>query len=152
MALPTSPGFAPSKQAGPSLLVGNHRQIAGRKFHQNLWPVLGVGVEEQAIPRFQMEKLIAMTVFDLALQHIQQLDAVVLEGREYVGFGGQRDQIGFDQHAGIVRSDMAQKVVLMARTGAAALDFNMIAGLDMLHLAAFLKAAKERGDRGGKRV
>ena len=28
------------------LRIGNHRQIAGRKFHQNLWPVLGVGVEK----------------------------------------------------------------------------------------------------------
>ena len=36
------------------------------------WAVLGVGVENQAVAGFKVEKLVAMAVFDRSFQHVEQ--------------------------------------------------------------------------------
>ena len=58
---------------------------------------------------------VAVAIADLALQHVDELDALMLEQREDVGIRGQRDQIGLDRQGPAQR--MAEQLVLMARRG-----------------------------------
>ena len=53
----------------------------------------------------------------------------MLEGREDVGVGRQRDEIGFNHDARSIGPQMAEKVVLMPRAGPAPLDLHAFTAL-----------------------
>lgn len=102
-----------------------------------------IGIEEQAVARLHLEKLVAVTVDHLAFEHIEKLHALVLEGREDVGIGRQCDQIGLDDDAAGIVVDMAEQIILMAGARAAPFELDALACLDEDGIARFLEAAKK---------
>ena len=111
----------------------------------------GIGVEEQRVPRLHAVEAVAMAVHHLALQHVEELHAGMLEGREDVGLGGQRDQIGFDLDAGAVVGDVAEQVVLVAGARAPPLQLHPLPRLHEARAMRLLVAAEEGGDRQAER-
>src|SRR5690348_16867334 len=104
-----------------------------------------VGVEIEAVPWLQQVGLVAVAIPDLALQHEQELDPLVLEDREDVGILAESDEVRLDRQQ--AAEGMAEQLVLVPRTGAAALDRQALARLDVGCTAFLFEPAEEGGDR-----
>lgn len=102
-----------------------------------------VGIEEQAVARLHLEKLVAMAINDHAFEHVEKFHALVLEGREGVGIGRQCDEIGLDDDAAGIVVDMAEQIILMAGARAAPFELDALPRLDEDGIARFLIAAKK---------
>ncbi len=109
-----------SAQAAVGAGVGDDREEADRQLAKLFRTVRHVGIEEQAIPGGERIDPVAVAVADLALQHVDELDAVMLEHREDVGILGQRDEVGLDRE--VTAQRMAEQLVLVSGARAAALD------------------------------
>src|SRR5688572_18611294 len=73
--------------------VANDRQVACRQLAQVFRPVRNVGVEIEAVAGLQQVGLVAVTIPDLALQHEQELDPLMLEDRKDVRILAEGDEV-----------------------------------------------------------
>src|SRR4051794_28715040 len=111
-----------------------------------------VGVEEQAVAGGHAVEIAPVAINDLALEHVEKLHALMLEGGEDVRVLGKRDQVGFDHDAARVGTDMAEQVVLMAGACTAPLDVKSFASLDEDGAALLLEPPKKGGYRHAQRA
>src|SRR5882672_12043519 len=125
--------------------VADDRQEADRELAQLVRTVGRVGIEEQGIAGAHDVGLVAVAVADLALQHVQEFDAGMLEDREDVRLLRERDEIGLD--GDVLAERVAQELILVAGAGAAALDREALPGRHEGGVALLLIATEEGGDR-----
>src|SRR3954453_23444947 len=99
--------------------VADHRQVADRQPPQLLRPVRRVGVEVERVTRGEQVGAATGPVHDLALEHVEELDPRMLQGREHVRLGGEGDQVGL-YHQG-PRRHMSEQLILVPGPRAAPL-------------------------------
>src|SRR5262245_5280604 len=128
----------------------NDRQVASGKLVEHLGPVRHVGVEQKTVSRLHLVDLGAVAIVDLALQHVEVLNASVLENRKDVRAVGKCDEIWLEDDA--AREDMTQQLVLMAGAGATPLGHNAPSRRDERGVALLLEQLEERGYGNTKRL
>ncbi len=129
--------------------VDDDRQELHRQNAQLLRSVQRARIEKDRIPGPQQIALVAVPVDHLAIQHVDEFNAGMLEGRIGLGVRRQRDQIGLDDQVATQR--MTEKLVAVAGFGATPLDGQAAARLDMSDVALLFKLHEKRGNRNIQR-
>ena len=107
-------------------------------------------VEEQGIAGRHWVELVGVAVDHLPHQHIDELDAVMLEQHVRLGVLAEGDEIRLDDD--IAGKRMAEQLVAMAGLGAAPLDQHALAGPHIGAIAALLEIGEEARHRHVERA